>query len=496
MRRSQQPLKSANSSLSPDAFVTSLTGVAAEGTKKLPPEESLKRFLDPKFPKQSAFIADRSQFIDAQCSRRAGKSNGLALRFFHTMETHPGSQCVYLALTRDSAKEIMWPVLEELDKKYAVGCTFTESKLTVVHPNGAKLILYGADQKNFIKRLKGRKFPGIAIDEAQDFGSHLQTLIDDVLSPALADYEDSWLALVGTPGPVPIGYFFQVTNERKYGYSHHEWTLFENPFLPNAKPFVEALKKKRGWEDNHPTFLREYNNLWVLDTESLLIKYSPEKNHYDALPVLPPGKTWHHITGVDLGLRDADALGTIAWSDVSDEIYLVNEEIATGHAITELAEALNANIASFSPLKLPTDEGALGKKIAEEIRRRFKIPLIPADKTRKMENVTLLNDYLKRGKFKAKKDSRFAQDSYRIQIDWDKTKPDKIVIKSGFHSDIVDAVLYAFRESPAYTYEVPKSGPKVGSKEWAKAEEERMFQEALERMREDEKQFGNYGDAA
>jgi len=139
--------------------------------------------LDPRFQAQNAFIEDPSRFIDAQCSRRAGKTNGLALRFFKTLEKYPRSRCAYLALTLDSAKSIMWPVLQEINQTYGLGCTFTESKNQMLHPNGARLTIYGADHKHFIKRLKGQKFPGVGIDEAQDFGPHLQSLIDDVLTP-------------------------------------------------------------------------------------------------------------------------------------------------------------------------------------------------------------------------------------------------------------------------------------------------------------------------
>ena len=89
------------------------------------------------------------------------------------MERHPGATCFYLALTKDSARDIMWPVITELNQKLKLGLILVESKLLVKHPtNGSKLKLYGADMKNFIKRLKGQKSPGIAVDEAQDFGSH------------------------------------------------------------------------------------------------------------------------------------------------------------------------------------------------------------------------------------------------------------------------------------------------------------------------------------
>jgi hypothetical protein len=89
--------------------------------------------LDNNFPKQNEFVNDTARYIDAQCSRRAGKTNGLVLRFLKTMEKHPKSTCLYLSLTQDSAKEIMWPVLIEMNDKYALGCSFTESKLEMRH---------------------------------------------------------------------------------------------------------------------------------------------------------------------------------------------------------------------------------------------------------------------------------------------------------------------------------------------------------------------------
>jgi len=187
--------------------------VEALSRKSQAPTNSVE--LSGDFPQQNAFVEDTARFIDAQCSRRAGKTNGLALRFFRTLEKYPKSQCIYLGLTLDSAREILWPVLQEINDKYKIGCTFLESKLTMKHPNGSNLKLFGADMKNFIKRLKGRKYPGVGIDEAQDFGVHLQSLVDDVLTPSISDYADGWLALTGTPGPVPQGYFFDVTQFHK-----------------------------------------------------------------------------------------------------------------------------------------------------------------------------------------------------------------------------------------------------------------------------------------
>lgn len=455
-------------------------------------DSRIKSFeLDESFPEQNEFIIDPARYLAAQCSRRGGKTNALAYRFFKTMEKHPGATCIYLALTRDSAFEIMWPVLHEINDKYQLGCEFTESKLIMTHPNGSRLRLLGADMKNFIKRLKGVKSPGIAIDEAQDFGTHLQSLVDDVLTPTMTDYKDSWLALTGTPGPVPQGYFFDITQNKRFGYSFHEWTLLDNPYLPDPEGFLADLIKKREWKDDNPTLLREWRNHWVLDVESLWIRYQESVNHYQQLP----SGSWNYIVGIDIGFNDADAIAVLAYNENSPVTYLVEELITAKQGLTDLVHQIQYIQGKYDISKMVIDEGGLGKKLAEEMRRRHQIPVVAADKQRKQETVAFLNDALRLGKLKAKSASRFAKDSYIVQIDWDKSTPDKIVVKKTPHSDIIDAVIYAFKESPAYAFQVPEPPPKTGTKAWSKQQEDEMWekeQEFHEKQREYREEMGEY----
>lgn len=448
-----------------------------------------RRGADTPFPEQDAFVNDQSQFVAALTTRRAGKSTGFARRYYNTMRKHPGCMCPHIGLTRESTKNIMWPILQEMDDKYRWEAKFNESNLSMEIPNGSRVQLFGADMKNFIRRLRGIKTPGAGVDEAQEFGEHLEQLVDDILTPATADYVDGWVGLGGTPGPVPRGYFYRVTNENLYGYSVHRWGLYQNPFMPNPTQFVAQLKAKKNWDDRNPTLLREYHGQWVLDSDSLLVKYSEEKNHYDALPILP----WTYILGVDLGFRDADALAVLAWSSATPNIYLVEEIVTSGQDITQLSNQIEAMIKKYDIAKIVMDEGALGKKIAEEIRRRKHIPVHPAEKARKMENVAFLNDYLRLSKFKAPKGSRFAQDSYQLQIDYEKSTPDRIVLKKGFHSDIIDAVLYAFKESPAFTFQPEKVKPKYGTPKWAEEEASDMERAALEHFTAQEEAAKGFG---
>lgn len=446
--------------------------------------------LNPNFPKQNDFVNSTQKFIAAQCSRRAGKSTGLALRFFKAMETHPKSLCIYLSLTFDSAKSIMWPVLQEQNERLKLGCTFLEGKMIMTHPNGSKLRLYGADQKNFIKRLKGQKSPAIAIDEAQDFGSHLETLIDDVLTPMLSDYADSWLAISGTPGPVPKGYFFDVCNSGKDGYDKHSWTLLDNPNMPDPEAFIDALIKKKKWEPNHPTLLREWRNTWVLDVQALWIVYKEDKNHFSELP---KNIKWKYLLGVDWGFKDADALAVLAYSDSSPDTYLVEEILTNKQGSDALAKQILGLMKEYDLTKIVMDCGGGGLKISEDFKHRHGIPVTPAVKTEKQAAVEILNDALRLGNFKAKSNSRFAQDSYLIQIDWDKSTPDKIVIKKNYHSDIIDAALYAFRESPAYYYTPPIAKPIPGSKEHSDQVAQDLFDHNMKRLQREKEMKDNQG---
>lgn len=466
--------------------------VKAPNTDLKPYSIATKLAVQDDFPQQNAFINDTERFLAAQCSRRSGKTTGLAFRFLKTMEKYPKSACIYLALTRDSAKDIMWPVLQEINEQYQLGAEFKESKLEM-HYKGSVLKLYGADMPNFIRRLKGQKCPGVAIDESQDFGIHLESLVNDVLTPMLTDYADGWLALTGTPGPVPQGYFFDVTHQGRYGYSVHKWTLLDNPHLPDPARFIQELIVRNEWEDTHPTLMREWRNNWVLDTESLWIRYKEEISHYDERPTNV--SKWNYVLGIDIGFKDADALAVLAWSEEVKDTYLVEELVTPKQDITSLIEQIVKMQQKYSPYKTVIDQGGLGLKVAEEMRRRHAIAVDPADKKLKAENVGFLNDELRLGRFKAHSKSRFAQDSYLIQIDWAKSKPDKIVIKSEPHSDIIDAVLYAFKETYAYSFKAKEAAaPRWGSREWAEQQESSMFEAELAGLQAEAEKKKEYGD--
>ena len=450
-------------------------------------QQEIDKFYDRKFnitqflfEQQLKFVEDTNPFKVAVCSRRSGKTTACAAHLIATAIANPETNSLYITLTRDMAKKLVWKELRRINKDRDLKAKENETELSMTFPNGSVIYLSGCKDSTEIEKFRGLALKLCYIDECQSFREYIQDLINDIIAPALIDYAGS-LCLIGTPGPIPTGFFHECAVESEV-WSKHGWTLWDNPHLPlksgvTQQQLLERELKRRGVQESDPGIQREFYGKWVLDSDSLLIHYDSNKNHYETLP----SHKFHYILGVDIGFEDADALAVLAWTDASPTTYLVEEIVTTKQGLTELADQINSLTKKYNPDNIIMDTGGLGKKIAEELIRRFQIPIEAADKARKMENYEFLNDALRTGMFKAKHDSRFAKDSMMMEIDWDKSTPDKTVVSNRYHSDIIDAVLYAFKRSPAYAYEAPqKQPPKWGTKEWAEQQSTEMFEKELE----------------
>jgi len=176
--------------------------------------------LESTFPQQRAFIEDPAKLKWALCTRRAAKSYSDGLALAKAALEHPDLSCLYIGLTRESAKRIMWKDVQ-----------FNESELSAKFPNGSVIYLVGADSnEDERQKLLGQKFVLVVIDEAQAFGIDLRQLVYGVLKPAVADYRGT-IVLTGTPGNLIKGLFFDVTNGREAGWSGHRWITHDNPYM-------------------------------------------------------------------------------------------------------------------------------------------------------------------------------------------------------------------------------------------------------------------------
>lgn len=471
-------------------YVKDASGAFVRPTPEVPVKFVLKDFL---FDKQLHFVEDPRPYKLAVCSRRSGKTVACAAHLIEVATTTPDVVCLYITLARNNAKKLIWPELQKINRLYKLNGAEDMTELSMTFPNGSIIYCSGAKDRSEIEKFRGLALKICYIDECQSFRDYIEELVDDIITPALLDYAGS-LILIGTPGAIPAGFFAECAGAVKdkmskaESWSHHKWTFFDNPFIPkkSGKTHQELLDrelKRRGVSMSDPSIQREYMGKWEFDVDSLWIRYSEAVNHFDDLPEKERAK-YHYIMGIDLGFNDADAIGILAWSEHSPITYLVEEKVTRKQGITELVDQVNELSKKYVISKMVIDEGGLGKKIAEEMRRRHSLPVELADKARKQENVAFLNDALRRGHFKAKRNSMFAQDTMRVEIDRSKSRPDKIKVSDKYHSDIIDAVLYAFKESPSFSYQPPEVKPKPGTKEWAEQQQSQMWDNAVEHFEE------------
>lgn len=452
------------------------------GTKKFDHSQIL-------FKEQLAFVDDPSYFKQAVTSRRAGKTVSCAVDLINTAHATPEVDTAYITLSRANAKRLIWPEIKRLNRRFNLGMEPNEVDLAMTCRNGSVIYCSGAKDASEIEKFRGLALKKVYIDEGQSFPPFLEELIDDVLAPSLMDYAGS-LSLIGTPGPVPAGVFFEATKSENW--AHHHWTYFDNPFIvmKSGKTHMELLErelKRRGVKLDDPSIQREWFGKWVVDLNSLVYRYNESINHFKELP---QGK-YTFIMGVDLGYEDADAIAVLAWSEDTRKTYLVAEKVTRKQGLTELVEQIEHYRQKFDVSKIVMDTGGLGKKIAEEIIRRYHIPVVAAEKVRKYEYIELMNDELRRGNLMIKKDSQFAEDAMKVEWDMNKSRPDKMVISDRFHSDICEAVLYAWRESWGFAFAPKPTKAVYGTPEWQAAEAEKMEQAAEDHFRRLEEEEQN-----
>lgn len=428
------------------------------------------------FDKQITFINDPHPFATAVCSVRAGKTVACAADLIRTALSRTGIVCLYITLSRANAKKIIWPELCAININFKLGGKVNESDLSISFSNRSTIYASGAKDKREIEKFRGLALALCYIDECQAFRDYIRDLVDEVIAKRLFDYAGK-LRLIGTPGPVPIGYFYECSTSDQW--SHHEWTMFNNPWLPKKsglthEEILERELKRKGVSADDPSIQRECFGKWAFDPNALVFRYNKGINHYESLPV---STTWNHIIGIDVGYDDADAIAVIAWSPDHPGAYLVHEDVAHKQGITALAGKVEVLISRYDPDRIVMDTGGLGKKIAEELQSRYGQPIVAAEKTRKFEFIEILNDAMRTERFFAPHKSRFATDCNLVE--WDRDS-ERLKIKDTYHSDICDATLYAFREAFHWLYEAPKKKIITGSEEWKQKQIEEMEKAAYD----------------
>ena len=417
--------------------------------------------LDSSFEKQINFIRDPARMKAAFTTRRAGKSMAAGIYLLKEALAKPNISCLYIALTRMSAKTIMWrDILKHLVSKYKIKANFNETTLMITLSNGSTIHLTGGDAApDEMEKLLGGKYKLIVIDEAASFRQDLKRLVYGVLMPTLVDMKGT-LCLVGTPSNIHAGLYYDVTTQNEKGWSVHSWSAYDNPYIAEQwKSEIELLRLNNPLVVDTPLYQQMYEGKWAIDTSKLVYKFNEEKNVYSDLP---HGEKFYHVLGVDLGYEDASAFVVGCYSLHNPNLFILEAYKRSKMIISQVADKIKEYSEKYNIHKIIIDDA--NKQAVEEMRVRYGLPLVAADKQGKSDFIELMNSDFIMQKVKIHESCDPLIKEYSALV-WD-DESERRQEHPGCDNHAADAALYMWRYCYNYAWEAKPIEYKRGTDEY------------------------------
>lgn len=456
--------------------------------------DPLETLLAGLFPSQRAFVDDASKRRTARCSRRAGKTEGIAARLIRDGWNAPGELSVYIARSRPNARMIMGSTLERIEKRFKLGLgkngkvvSEEDGQLMVYLPNKHRIWLAGCKDKTEVEKFRGPYYLNACIDEAQAFGEFLQTLVEDALDPALLDL-DGGLMMIGTPGALPIGYFHDAdTGEGEIArWSAHHWTVLDNPYIPHAAEWLEKKRSDNSWDETDGTYMREWKGLWFKDESAIIYPYNGAKNAFRS--ALPDGD-WRYVIGVDLGDEDATAFVVTASLPGSPVVHVVKAWKQSGMNTAARAAHIEKAQKEFDTRRTVVDTGGLGKAIVRDLNETYGIYCVAAEKSEKRAAIANVKGALKSGTLQVNPFGCAALVSEWALLPWNDKRTDH---HESYADDCSDALLYSYR-AHNIRYRPEEVPPAPGTHEHrvaqGVAEKARVAKETMRKYRREQREL-------
>ena len=432
------------------------------------------------FDRQLAVVDDPAKLKTARCGRGSGKTTMDAAYLCLEAVSHPDSICPYITLTRKNAKQLLWSELQRINHECQLGMVPNATDLIMLHPNGSRIWLGGADNESQIEKYRGFPFRLVVLDECASFGPHIDSLIKDVIEPRLMDVNGTML-MNGTPGPVLEGAFYDADTDDTGMWSHHHWTVLENPFMPSAVEWLAERRRLGRFSEDDPTYIREWLGEWVADNDALCYHYDPGINGWPIDAPLPTSpEPWEYGLGVDIGYDpDPAAFCLVAWNRRLPELYVLESTKKVGLIPSQQAERVQQYQRRYPLSLIVVDAGALGKGIVAEWRQRYRIPARPArDKHLKKEHIQLVNNDLRQGLVKVRDGSSLIQGLRSVTWDERRRKP-----SDRYPNDETDAFEYIYLEAKHFCAQPLPAAQSAAERleEEARQHEQREIERAQER---------------
>jgi len=398
------------------------------------------------FTEQLAFAVAPSRLISALCSSRSGKTTVCAVIGIQELLIHPNSIGYYMALTKESVRDIFIPAARPILEKYNIKCEILKD--CIKFSNGSKLVMTGANHPNVVETFRGLKLRFCIIDEAASFNqSILQYLIDEVIMLRLSDLQGK-LMLIGTPAAHCSGMFYEITTGQETGWDVIKWNGFNNPFMKKQfEADVKLFMDRKKCNLDNPKLQREYFGVWAADIDELMIKPFTVQH-----PPRPYNEhTWNTVLGLDIGFNDDTVISCIGWDKNNPTAYVLETVALQKSSVSKIAETLLKMKARYKPLRIVVDPAGASKTLMQEFWEKYQITTFSAKKTDKAHYIEIFNDALIHNRLIFNPNSTLELQKECKSLVWNEERTRE---HEGIKCDHFDATLYAYRESLAYLEKV------------------------------------------
>jgi hypothetical protein len=410
---------------------------------------------------QQRVLMSKKRLKLLMCGRRAGKTEAIRHLFADLMATKKGGRGLYVAKKHGvGIEQIYTPLLALLAELGLEIDTQDRAKGDLILSNGAIFAVRSNDNRDTRETLRGGHYDVIVIDEAQSQPC-LKYLVEAILDPMLEDTRGT-LVLSGT-GPRAAGTYWEDLwlNAPEDQTLKLNWNISQNPFIDHYEDRLREIREEKKLDENSSLYQREYLGKPVYDIDALVYRLT-NSNYFDDTALAEwlkgqPAVDIAFTAGLDYGYSDSDAISIICHSTQKRERFLVWEYKLNHTGIEDCAAALKKGMeyVQAMPLfqNLPNktfyffaDSGGLGKKISYELATHYGLPILDAYKVDKPVAIELLQQEIRQGTFKVRKDGFFDQEAVRTVFERDdKDNIVRVIDDSTYHPDVADSVLYSMR---------------------------------------------------
>lgn len=396
------------------------------------------------FPAQIKCKDDQSRQKAYRATRRGGKSKILSKELLDVCSNEDGVNCLYMGLTLDSVKEIIWDeMMSELERCSIDHKAYERDGLIKFTKTNSRLRLCGIDTSyREMKKILGRRNRRVVIDEAGSMTIDMEKLVYQMIGPSLIDLQGE-IILAGTCEDIPNTFFEKVTTGKEAGWSVHNWTTHENPHMAvQFQNEIDTILRNNPLAANASWFRTHYLNIWTTDDEKRIYKL----NDYNFI-LSSAHKNPMYTLAIDLGLNDDSAFVVQSYShDCSYSV--VHESFKSPDMdFTDVANKAKQFMEIYPISKLIVD-GA-NKQGVEEMRRRHGLPFVNAEKQDKLTFMRILRDDFIQGSVKIikAKNEALIEELSNLILNKDKTDEDPRC-----QNHLADALLYGHRDLRHYLF--------------------------------------------